>query len=281
MSLKRRPRNEAEARAWLKQFASNLRDTQKEQLKAFRPVAKTARHAVAQWIEPLGMTLLRSDLATWFTDAVEAYEEPTKGKGRARSLDVALGLKPPVGAPRGMRSYGENTAIDIYHLRCKGASWNEIANRLQIEDTRIVRRILEAHADAIVKHRISLGRSVPLGYDLKGGKLVVNKTEATTVQMIFEHYAQLGSAPAPKRALGALMRKLRAEGITDERGKPIDKACLYRLLNDRVYTGKVAHKGKYRNRHRAIVDPALWLKVHRVRRALTAVRTRIGTLITQ
>ena len=70
------------------------------------------------------------------------------------------------------------------------------------------------------------------------------------------------------------MRKLRAEGITDKRGKPIDKADLYRLLNNRVYTGKVAHKGKYRGRHKAIVDPALWLKAHRVRRALTAVRRR-------
>ena len=43
-----------------------------------------------------------------------------------------------------------------------------------------------------------------------------------------------------------------------------------------IYTGKVAHKGKYRGRHKAIVDPALWLKVHRVRRALTAVRRRDG-----
>lgn len=271
---KRRPRDKAEALAWLKQLASNLSDIQKEQLKAFRPVAKTARHAVAQWIAPLGMTPLRSDLATWFIDAVEAYdpEEPTKGKRRARSLDVALGLKPPVGRPRGMRSYGEQTAIDIYRLRRGGASWYETADRLQIEDARTARRILEAHPDAIVKYRISLGRSDPLGYDLKGGKLVVNKSEAATVRMIFERYAQLGSAPAPKRALAALMRKLRAEGITDKRGKPIDKACLYRLLNDRVYTGKMAHKGKYRSRHRAIVDPALWLKVHRVRRALTAVR---------
>jgi hypothetical protein len=275
LSLKRRPRNEAEARAWLKQLASNLRDIQKEQLKAFRPTAKTARHAVAQWIEPLGvgMTMLRSDLATWFIDAVEASdpEEPTEGKRRARSLDVALGLKPPVGHPRGMRSYDEKTAINIYDLRRGGASWLEIANRLEIDD-RIARRVLEAHADAIVKHRISFGTSVPLGYDIKGDKLVVNKSEAATVRMIFERYAQLGSAPMPKRALVALMRKFRAEGITDKRGKPIDKACLYRLLNDRVYTGKVVHKGKYRARHKAIVDPALWLKVHRVRRALTTVR---------
>ena len=40
MSLNRKPRDKAEALAWLKQLASNLRDIQKEQLKAFRPVAK-------------------------------------------------------------------------------------------------------------------------------------------------------------------------------------------------------------------------------------------------
>jgi hypothetical protein len=44
--------------------------------------------------------------------------------------------------------------------------------------------------------------SVEVGAKLtkqKDGKLVVNKTEAATVRMIFECYAQLGSAPAPKR----------------------------------------------------------------------------------
>ena len=51
--------------------------------------------------------------------------------------------------------------------------------------------------------------SVPLGYDLKDGKLVVNKTEAATVRMIFERFAQLGSAPALSRA----------PGITGKRGQ--------------------------------------------------------------
>ena len=50
----------------------------------------------------------------------------------------------------------------------------------------------------------------------------MNKAEAATVRMIFERFAQLGSAPAPKRAFAALVRKLKAEGITDKRGKPID-----------------------------------------------------------
>ena len=52
LGRKRRPRDAAEAREWLKQFASDSRDIQEELLKAFRPVAKTARHAVPIWIKP-------------------------------------------------------------------------------------------------------------------------------------------------------------------------------------------------------------------------------------
>ena len=206
---------------------------------------------------------------------MDAYtlEEPTKGKRRALSMDVALGLKPPPGRPRDTQGNGPQTAIDIYDLRQQGKSWNEIADRLQIEDARTARRIYEAHADAIVKHLISRGPSVPLGYDLKDGKLVVNKTEAATVRMIFERFARLGSAPAPKRALTALVRELKAEGITDKRGKPID---IYKVINNRVYIGEAVRKGMYSGKHRAIVDRALWLKVHRIRRVLMPARRREG-----
>ena len=53
LGRKRGPRDEAEAPALLKQFASETRDNQEKLFKAFRPVAKTARHAVPVWIEPL------------------------------------------------------------------------------------------------------------------------------------------------------------------------------------------------------------------------------------
>ena len=126
----------------------------------------------------------------------------------------------------------------------------------------------------LLKHLISRGPSVPLGYDLKDGKLVVNKAEAATVRMIFERYARLGSAPAPKRALTALVRKLKAEGITDKRGKPIES--IYKVINNRVYVGEAVHKGMYSGKHKAIVDRALWLKVHRIRRVLMPARRREG-----
>ena len=53
LGRKRRPRDAAEALARLKQLASELRDIQEKLFEAFRPVAKTARHAVPVWIEPL------------------------------------------------------------------------------------------------------------------------------------------------------------------------------------------------------------------------------------
>jgi Recombinase len=209
----------------------------------------------------------------WFINAVDAYtlEEPSEGKRCAHSMDVALGLTPRSGRPRDTQGNRPKIAIGIYSLREEGKSWNEIADRLQIEDARTARRIYAAHADAVVKHLISLGPSVPLGYDLKDGKLVVNKAEAATVRMIFERYVPLGSAPAPKRAFTALVRKLKAEGIIDKRGKPID---IYKVINDRVYIGEVVHKGMYSGKHKAIVDRAIWLKVHGIRRALMPARRR-------
>ena len=264
------PRDAAQARAWLKQFASELhdiqselRDNQKGLQTALRRVPKTARNAAALWIKPW---VALSPHLKWIINAANAYTS-----GRALSMDVALGLTPPPGRPRDTQGNRPKTAISIYSLKEEGKSWNEIASRLQIEDTRTARRIYAAHADAIVEHLLSRGPSVPLGYDLKNGKLVVNKTEAATVRMVFERYARLRSAPLPKRALTALVRKLRAEGITDKRDKPID---IYKVINNRVYIGE-ALKGMS-GKHRAIVERALWLQVHRLRRVLMPARRREG-----
>src|SRR6059058_3980775 len=81
-----------------------------------------------------------------------------------------------------------------------------------------------------------MGGFVPLGYDVKDRKLIVNEGEAATVRMIFERYTRLGSATT-------LVHSLRAEGITGKRGKLVDKGYLYKLLNNRVYVGQAVHKG--------------------------------------
>ena len=136
---------------------------------------------------------------------------------------------------------------------------NILLSFAQFEREVIGERIRDKFA-ASRKKGMWMGGFVPLGYEVKDRKLVVNKTEAATVRMIFERFTKVGSATA-------LMLSLRAEGVTGKRGKLIDKGYLYKLLNNRVYVGEAVHKGTaYPGEHQAIIDRALWDRVHAVLR---------------
>jgi len=103
-----------------------------------------------------------------------------------------------------------------------------------------------------------MGGHPPLGYDVKDRKLVVNEAEATRVRMVFARFVRISSATALARALGQ-------EGVRAKTGKPIDKGALYKLLNNRIYIGEAVHKGQsYPGEHDAIIDRALWDKVHSI-----------------
>jgi len=103
-----------------------------------------------------------------------------------------------------------------------------------------------------------MGGYVPLGYDVKDRKLVVNDDEAASVRRIFERFVELGSATV-------LARELRREGFRNKQGTLIDKGYLYRLLNNRVYRGEAVHKGKaYPGEHDAIIDNDLWDRAHAI-----------------
>ncbi|GIX19121.1 MAG: hypothetical protein KatS3mg120_0797 [Erythrobacter sp.] len=113
-----------------------------------------------------------------------------------------------------------------------------------------------------------MGGHVPLGYDVKDRKLVVNAAEAEQVRMIFERFVRLGSATTLAKALAA-------EGVVTKRGKPIDKGFLYKLINNRVYLGEAVHKGtSYPGEHEAIIDQALWDKVHSILRTSPRLRAK-------
>src|SRR3954469_6368330 len=127
----------------------------------------------------------------------------------------------------------------------------------QFEREVIGERIRDKFA-ASRKKGMWMGGFVPLGYEVKDRKLVVKEDEAATIRMVFERYTRMGSATV-------LARALRAEGITGKRGKLIDKGYLYKLLNNRVYVGEAMHKGTaYPGEHKAIVDRALWDRVHSI-----------------
>jgi DNA invertase Pin-like site-specific DNA recombinase len=119
-----------------------------------------------------------------------------------------------------------------------------------------------------------MGGFVPLGYDVKDRKLVINRSEAARVRMIFQSFVRLGSATA-------LARALRSDGVTGKRGKPVDKGYLYKLLKNRVYVGEAVHKGSaYPGEHKAIIDRRLWDQVQSILREsprLRAARTRAQT----
>ena len=104
---------------------------------------------------------------------------------------------------------------------------NILLSFAQFEREVIGERIRDKFA-ASRKKGMWMGGFVPLGYDVKDRKLVVNEAEAATVRMIFERFIKIGSATE-------LVRALRAEGVTGKQGKLVDKGYVYKLLNNRVY----------------------------------------------
>ena len=105
---------------------------------------------------------------------------------------------------------------------------------------------------------IWMGGWAPLGYDVQDRRLVVNKTEAATVCMIFRRFVEVGSATT-------LAKQLRADGICTKRGKPFDKGARYHLLNNRAYIGEAVHKGtSHPGEHDAIISRDLWDRAHAI-----------------
>ena len=107
-----------------------------------------------------------------------------------------------------------------------------------------------------------MGGTIPLGYDVKDRKLIVNKSEASTVRMIFQRYAELGSVALLKAELDekGVVSKIRmgANGPISG-GRPFMRGALYLMLQNRLYRGEVAHQGKvYPGQHDAIIDVELW-----------------------
>ncbi len=101
-----------------------------------------------------------------------------------------------------------------------------------------------------------MGGKVPLGYDVKDRKLVVNPAGAATVRMVFEQFIEIGSCTE-------LAKALQGRGVLTKTGRPIDKGYLYRLLANRTYIGDAPHKGMiHKGEHQAIVPFDLWNRVH-------------------
>jgi site-specific DNA recombinase len=110
-----------------------------------------------------------------------------------------------------------------------------------------------------------MGGIVPLGYDLKDRKLLVNKREAVSVREIFEEYLRLGCVSKLKdyldqssiRSKCRISREGRKSG-----GQKFSRGALYELLRNHIYVGEISHKGqRHPGEHAAVVERELFEKV--------------------
>jgi site-specific DNA recombinase len=154
---------------------------------------------------------------------------------------------------------------------------NILLSFAQFEREVIGERIRDKFA-ASRKKGMWMGGFVPLGYDVKDRKLVVNDADAAVVKRIFEKFTKSGSVTD-------LVRTLRADDVRGKRGRLIDKGYVYQLFRNRVYLGEAVHRGtSYPGEHQAIVSTALWDKVHSIlnenaRRRANAARAQSPALL--
>ena len=124
------------------------------------------------------------------------------------------------------------------------------------------------------------GGSVPLGYDSKNKKLVVNEAEAKTVRMIFERYLSLKSVPKLIEELDrkhVVTKKRPLKGKTAG-GVPFNYGSLVYLLKNQTYLGEVGHAGKwFEGEHEPILDRDTFDRVQEIIKANATRRTKRRT----
>jgi hypothetical protein len=108
-----------------------------------------------------------------------------------------------------------------------------------------------------------MGGVVPLGYNVKDRRLIINAEEAEIVRFMFQRYLELGSVRALQEDM--ISRNMRSKFRMDQRragGNFMSRGAIYQLLSNRIYIGQIHHKGSYyQGQHEAIIDQALWDKV--------------------
>ena len=134
---------------------------------------------------------------------------------------------------------------------------NILLSFAQFERELIGERVRDKVA-ASKKKGMWMGGTVPLGYDAKDRKLVINKIEARKVLDIYQRYLRLKSVRALQAELDAAgiksKQRVRPDG-KDHGTQRFSQGALYLLLQNRTYRGEATHKGNaYPGEHSAIVD---------------------------
>jgi site-specific DNA recombinase len=110
-----------------------------------------------------------------------------------------------------------------------------------------------------------MGGRIPLGYDVRDGKLVVNQEEANLVNDIYGCYLKFGAVSKLKQYLdehGITAKKRISSSGTWSGGGSFSRGALYQILQNHLYRGKIRHRDDvYAGEHDAIVPLELWERV--------------------
>jgi len=146
---------------------------------------------------------------------------------------------------------------------------NILLSFAQFEREIIGERIRDKVAASKRKGKYMGGMPV-LGYDVDrpAKKLVINPTEAKLVRHIFKRFTQIGSATLLAKELnqqGHRTKEWVTKKGTTHAGVAWNKMHFYRMFNNRLYVGEIAHHDQhYPGEHEAIVPRALFDQVQSI-----------------
>lgn len=118
----------------------------------------------------------------------------------------------------------------------------------QLESEQIGERVYMGMAQKAKAGSGILGFTIPLGYDLNEGALVVNDAEARVVRTIFEWSLE-------GVTIRHIVDRLNQEGAKTKAGKAWTYVKVHRILHNPVYAGHLRWDGQaYPNEHKPIVS---------------------------
>ncbi|MGZ5172258.1 MAG: recombinase family protein, partial [Burkholderiales bacterium] len=109
------------------------------------------------------------------------------------------------------------------------------------------------------------GGTVPLGYDVRDHRLVVNAKEAETVRLIFRLYIELRSVrkvrdELDRRSIVSKKRVSKAGAFSG--GVRFGRGALYQMLANPIYVGEIRHKRvSHPGQHEPIIERSQWQRV--------------------
>jgi hypothetical protein len=110
-----------------------------------------------------------------------------------------------------------------------------------------------------------MGGPLPLGYDVKDRRLVINDAEADLVRHIYARYLELGSVVELVDYLNAKGYRTKVQHRASgphKGGCAFRRGTLYHLLANPIYLGRIVHRDEvYPGEHEPIVPETLWQAV--------------------